>query len=259
MLKRRHFKSCREAQMSTPASGRQNGVFSALGRRNKASPAALVASTLQNPLGTRSVDAEVSTSPSQAARQTLPANKRLRQSHIWGRETSDHCVEPTRVSIRLFQVEDFDRSQVCWTPAPGLAALPTRPKLPAILSWLLTLLIVAIPDVWFRISSTANRPTVVGNPPFKAVEPFAHHALKLGARRVALLFPTARLNGARWLRKLPLRRIWLLTPRPSMPPGYVIARGEKPGGGKTDFTWLIFERGYTGKAEVAWLHRDGDI
>ena len=107
----------------------------------------------------------------------------------------------------------------CWTPAPGLAALPTRPKLPAILSWLLTLLIVAIPDVWFRISSTANRPTVVGNPPFKAVEPFAHHALKLGARRVALLFPTARLNGARWLRKLPLRRIWLLTPRPSMPPG----------------------------------------
>ena len=58
--------------------------------------------------------------------------------------------------------------------------------------------------------------------------------------------------------ELPLRRIWLLTPRPSIPPGYVIARGEKPGGGKTDFTWLIFERGYTGKAEVDWLHRDGD-
>jgi|SRR6516162_1790808 len=95
MLKRRHFKSCREAQMSTPASGRQNGVFPALGRRNKASPAALVASTLQNPPGTRSVDAEVSTSPSQAARQTLPADKRLRRSHIWGRETSDHYVEPT--------------------------------------------------------------------------------------------------------------------------------------------------------------------
>ena len=44
-----------------------------------------------------------------------------------------------------------------------------------------------------------------------------------------------------------------------MPPGYVIARREKPGGGKTDFTWLIFERGYTGKAEIDWLHRDGDI
>ena len=134
MLKRRHFKSCREAQMSTPASGRQNGVFPALGRRNKASPAALVASTLQNPPGTRSVDAEVSTSPSQAARQTLPADKRLRRSHIWGRETSDHYVEPTWVSIRLFEVEDFDRSQVLLDPCTGFGALPTWPKLPAILS-----------------------------------------------------------------------------------------------------------------------------
>src|SRR6516164_1221556 len=100
MLKRRHFgvdtsSPCREVQVSTPASGRQNGVFPALGRRNKASPAAPIASTLQNPLGTRSVDAEVSTSPSQAVRQTLSADKRLRRSHIWGRETSDHYVEPT--------------------------------------------------------------------------------------------------------------------------------------------------------------------
>ena len=198
MLKRRHFgvdtsSPCREVQVSTPASGRQNGVFPALGRRNKASPAAPIASTLQNPLGTRSVDAEVSTSPSQAVRQTLPADKRLRRSHIWGRERS---VAP---------------------------------------------------------------PTVVGNPPFNAVEAFARHALELGARKVALLFPVARLNAARWLKELPLRRIWLLTPRPSMPPGYVIARGEKPGGGKTDFAWLIFERGYTSKAEIRWLRRDGDI
>src|SRR6516165_3178915 len=63
MLKRRHFSvdtssPCREVQVSTPALGRQNGVFPALGRQNKASPAAPVASTLQNPLGTRNVDAE---------------------------------------------------------------------------------------------------------------------------------------------------------------------------------------------------------
>jgi hypothetical protein len=100
-------------------------------------------------------------------------------------------------------------------------------------------------------------PTVVGNPPFNGG--LCRHTLELDARKAALLFPVARLNAARWLNELPLRRIWLLTPRPSMPPGYVIARGEKPGGGKTDFAWLIFERGYTGKAEVDWLHRDGDI
>ena len=83
MLKRRHFSvdtssPYGEVQVSTPAFGRQN----------KASPAAPVASTLQNSLGTRSVDAEVSTSPSQSARQTLPADKRPRRSHIWGRVRS---------------------------------------------------------------------------------------------------------------------------------------------------------------------------
>ena len=73
MLKRRHFSvdtssPYREVQVSTPAFGRQNSVFPVLGRRNKECPPPLVASTLQNPLGTRSVDAEVSTSPGQAAR-----------------------------------------------------------------------------------------------------------------------------------------------------------------------------------------------
>jgi hypothetical protein len=54
MLKRRHFSvdtssPYREVQVSTPASGRQNGVFPAFGRQNEASPAAPVASTLQKP------------------------------------------------------------------------------------------------------------------------------------------------------------------------------------------------------------------
>jgi hypothetical protein len=131
MLKRRHFSvdtssPYKEAQVSAPALGRQNGVFPALRRRNKPSPAAPAASTLQNPLGAGSVDAEVSTPPSQTGRQTLPADKRLRRSHIWGRETSDHYVEPTWV--RLFQVEDFDRSEVLLDPCTALAASPKAAK-----------------------------------------------------------------------------------------------------------------------------------
>jgi hypothetical protein len=42
-----------------------------------------------------------------------------------------------------------------------------------------------------------------------------------------------------------------------MPPGVVILRGEKPGGGKTDFCWLILTRGHEGSPTLAWLHRDG--
>jgi hypothetical protein len=64
------------------------------------------------------------------------------------------------------------------------------------------------------------------------------------------------LNAAHWLQELPLRRVWLLTPRPSMPPGSWIAKGNKPGGGTQDFCWIIFCRGYKGEPTINWLHRD---
>ena len=44
-----------------------------------------------------------------------------------------------------------------------------------------------------------------------------------------------RLNAAHWLERLPIERVWLLTPRPIMPPGSWIAAGNKPGGGTQDF------------------------
>jgi hypothetical protein len=67
-----------------------------------------------------------------------------------------------------------------------------------------------------------------------------------------------RLNAARWLEQTPLARVWLLTPRPSMPAGQYVLDGGKVGGGKQDFCWLVWEHGYQGKLEIGWLHRDGD-
>ena len=213
MLKRQHFSVDTSSpiggvQVSTPASGRQNGVVPALGRRNKASPAAPVASTLRNPLGARSVDAQVSTPSGQAARPTVPTDKRLRRSHIWGRETSDHYVEPTWVSTRLFEVEDFDRSQVLLDPCTGFGCIAEAAKAAGY-----TVIAADIVDRGYPgclvqdfLDRKSGPPTVVGNPPFNAVEAFARHALELGAGKVALLFPVARLNAARWLKELPLRR-----------------------------------------------------
>ena len=98
--------------------------------------------------------------------------------------------------------------------------------------------------------------SVVCNPPFDHVQEFCEHALDLGATKVAMICLVRRLNAAHWLQELPLRRIWLLTPRPSMPPGKWIMAGNKPGGGTQDSCWLVFERGYAGKPEINWLHRD---
>jgi hypothetical protein len=67
------------------------------------------------------------------------------------------------------------------------------------------------------------------------------------------------LPAAHWLESLPLETIWLLTPRPSMPPGHWITAGNNPSGGSQDFCWLVFDKQMQlGSApRLRWLHRDG--
>jgi hypothetical protein len=111
--------------------------------------------------------------------------------------------------------------------------------------------------LWCRTSHWPRSPWItVTNPPFALARQFVDHALELARRKIPILFPIARLNAARWLEDTSFRQLWLLTPRPSMPPGEVILRGEKPGGGKTDFAWLVFEQGYTGEPAIGWLRRE---
>jgi hypothetical protein len=103
-------------------------------------------------------------------------------------------------------------------------------------------------------------PNIVGNPPFDDSHALYRLALARCRRKLALIMPIRRLNAAHWLRAMPLVRIYLLTPRPSMPPGEVYRRyeraGKRPRGGQADFCWLVFDkaRGYEGRAE--WLRRE---
>jgi hypothetical protein len=184
-------------------------------------------------------------------------------SQVWDRHEDDWYVEPEWCSRRLFEEESF-RGEI-WDPACGLGRI--------VRSALDIGLPVRASDIVFRQSTDdavdqvkhqadffcCDKPTrnIVANPPFGIVPPFAEHALNLAASKVALVFPTARLNAAHhWLDGMPLCRIWLMTPRPSMPPGHVLAAGGKVGGGKTDYCWLVFEHGWAGPPETAWLRRD---
>jgi hypothetical protein len=187
------------------------------------------------------------------------ATKKL-DAHVWEREANEHYVEPEWCSRRLFEDEPFE-GQV-WDPCCGFGRIPESARAAGFF--------VFASDIVDRGYSALSERSdflccndhqasenIVCNPPFNIADQFALHALSLGnTRKVAMIFPTARLNAAHWLRGTPLRRIWLLTPRPSMPPGHVITRGEKPGGGKMDYCWLIWERGYEGHAETRWLRRD---
>ena len=182
---------------------------------------------------------------------------RERRSHIWDRETNDHYVEPAWCSERLFDVEEFyGRIN---DPCCGFGTIPEAAYRAGIGATACDLVDRGYKGGWVEdfFTSTWPRDNIVANPPFNIAERFVRHALEVTGLKVAVIFPTARLNAAHWIRETPLRRVWLLTPRPSMPPGHVLAAGGKPGGGKVDFCWLVFERGHQGPAELRWLYRDG--
>lgn len=176
-------------------------------------------------------------------------------AHVWDREEHEHYVEPEWCSQRLFQVEPF--VQEVWDPACGFGRICESAHAAGHA--------VVGTDIVDRGYSHGSvdflkadnvRANIVSNPPFDIFQDFARHALKLARNKVALIWLVPRLNAARWLAETPLARVWLLTPRPSMPPGHTITAGQKPGGGTQDFCWLVWEQGYRGKPELGWLRRD---
>jgi hypothetical protein len=180
-------------------------------------------------------------------------------AHKFEREANEHYVEPHWCSERLFAEEKFEGS--IWDPCCGFGRIPEAAKAAGH-----AIVATDISDrgykgfdgpLNFLHADDCVAHNIVCNPPFNIAQHFAQHALSLSNwQKIAMVFPTARLNAARWLEETPLARVWLMTPRPSMPPGYTIARGEKPQGGKMDFCWLVWSRGRIGPADVRWLRRD---
>jgi len=182
-------------------------------------------------------------------------------AHKWAREENEHYVEPFWTSERLFQEENFN-GDVIWDPCCGFGRIPESAKRAGLGAIGTDIMdrgyrdLFGVCDFLETGRPTSDAYSIVCNPPFNIAGRFAQHALELDAGKVAMVFPTARLNAAHWLRQTPLARVWLMTPRPSMPPGHVITAGEKPSGGKMDFCWLIWERGFVGEAQLRWLRRD---
>jgi len=168
---------------------------------------------------------------------------------------NEHYVEPFWVSERLFDEEDFIGG--IYDPACGFGRIPQAAQKAGYVTYATDIVDRGYSGVRdFFEPSTVRWQNIVSNPPFDVFEEFARRALKCTAHKVALIMPTARLNAARWLESTPLRRVWLLTPRPSMPPGKVILEKGKVGGGKSDYCWIVMEHGYRGKPELKWMRRD---
>ena len=184
-------------------------------------------------------------------------------AHVWAKDKLGFYVEPQWCPERLFAVQKFVGA-VC-DPACGLGRIPEAARAAGYATYATDLV-----DRGYRHFSgcadflRCDQPhanNIVCNPPFNACDQFVRHALALtnGTGKVAMIWLGRRLNAAHWLADTPLARIYLLTPRPSMPPGEVILRGEKPGGGTQDFCWLVFSHRHKGPPTVQWLYRDREI
>ena len=174
------------------------------------------------------------------------------------RSDDEWYVEPQWCSLRLFQEERFTGN--IYDPCCGMGTIVVSALMAGFTAYGSDLKDRgwdSTPQDFFVHHSLHDN--IVCNPPFDIVPEFAQHALKRSRYKVAMIFPTARLNAASWLRETPLERVWLLTPRPSMPPGRLVQAGHKPGGGKSDYCWLVWSHDHAGPPRIHWLRRDGKM
>lgn len=192
---------------------------------------------------------------------------RKRESSLWAREANDWYVEPKWCSLRLFEEESF-RGEIC-DPACGGGNIVRSAMAHGFTTTGMDVVqrdatFGAIEQDWLAYQGRGFD-NIVSNPPFglcddrkAGTHPFVEQCLRYTHRKVALLLPANWIQGdkrSRWLERSPLRRVWFISPRPSMPPGQVVATGQKPGNGTTDYAFFVWQHDYDGAPEIRWLRR----
>lgn len=192
-----------------------------------------------------------------------------RRTHNFERDPHGHYVEPQWCSTRSFEAESFGAPRArIFDPACGWGRILRA-------AWHAGFMPIGgdvvdcldrngLGDVAFHVNDFAQHSpirapwSVVCNPPFDHIQEFCERAVDIAVERVAMLVPLRRLPAARWLQRLPLRTVYLLTPRPSMPPASWIAAGNEPGGRQQDFCWLVFDKrmAASDSPRLRWLYRD---
>ena len=196
-------------------------------------------------------------------------DQRARHAHIFAKERHGHYPEPLWCSQRLFDVEDFGpEGSLILDPACGWGNIlnAARAKHFRIAGFDIVDRYKLNPGRFYKhdFLNGAKLPTashvmsIACNPPFDHVQAFCERACNIAQYKVAMIMLLRRIPAAHWLDQLPLETIYMLTPRPSMPPGEWIEAGNKPGGGTQDFVWLLFncEQKPRRYPRVRWLHRD---
>jgi hypothetical protein len=207
-------------------------------------------------------------------------------AHTWDRDPDNWYTEPTWVSRRLFDLEDFPGRVM--DPCAGMGHIVQGGREAGVSVEGFDLRDRDVPNVrgGFDFFDLRDRGVpdvrggfdffdpdaycpghfpvdhIVSNPPYGAGTPrleerFIDLALTRARTKVAVFLPTVwAVSRGLWLDARGLYRVYLCSPRPSCPPGASILAGQKPGGGKVDYAWYVFLKGYTGHPALLWLRRD---
>lgn len=197
------------------------------------------------------------TEPAEAA----PAQVDDLRSKSFERQKDDWYPEPAWCVELLAAAEPF--ADTIWDPCCGKGTIPgvfqARGKT-----------VIGHDKVWrgwgpkpargVGIDFLAGKPLkasgdIVMNPPYKVLQEFIEQAMRTGAGKIAVLTRTSFLASRRryqWFVDLPVKRVWILSDRPSMPPGDVAVEAK---GGMSDYCWIIIQPGWDKEPRLNWLAR----
>ncbi len=188
-------------------------------------------------------------------------------AHVWNRDPHDWYVEPTAATTALLRVEHFVGP--IWDPACGRGHIVQAcwdANLQASGTDIVRRVGEEAPPWWTRefdfLAARAGSPAqpphlpfpawqatnIVTNPPYfrgRGTEQFIRRALEVARGKVAVFASLSFLAGSGrakglW-KELPPHRVWIITPRPSCPPGGVLEAGAKAEGDTKDYVWLVWD------------------
>lgn len=190
--------------------------------------------------------------------------KTPKEAHLWARDPDDWYVEPSWCSKALFAKEFFTGEIV--DPACGMGRILDSAKAAGYITRGIDIKLrgtiasrhaICLGDFREMKGPFEN---IVCNPPYKYDDEFVKWAVNNCRRKIALLLRAQWANAAgrsAMLERMPLRRVLMITPRPSMPPGKVVVAngGKDPSGGTQDYAWFIFDHAYDDEPGFGWIRR----
>lgn len=175
-------------------------------------------------------------------------------ARTYDRAADEWYVEPTRCTEQLAKVEPLPG--IVLDPACGQGNIVTTLRARGIDAYGSDIRDRAGSPAWFLGQSDflTDEPAmmpdhIVCNPPFfrgDGTEAFIRRALDLSVGKVCIFSQTTFLHNAERVMSLYRTRapdrIWIITPRPSCPPGDKLAAGElEAKGGTSDWAWFVWD------------------